>query len=207
MPNKLHSKIALEIGVLIRGWTRENGGEAGVEARTKAGELPNYRLPDISFWKPGYEGGDDDPPTLAMEYVPRRRRSRSSAPSADYFGERRGGLLSIDRSHVSAKLFEGERDGEHVAAMGRSRLRACRLRTSACGVVRGLEADSISAAACQPSSAGTPKMSLIASFRLSRASSSVRSCEFAPGTSSLQPIHHPSSQMNVAENSRAMFQV
>ena len=119
MPNKLHSKIALEIGVLIRGWTRENGGEAGVEARTKAGELPNYRLPDISFWKPGYEGGDDDPPTLAIEIRSPDQTLAELRAKCRFF--RANGVEAcwiIDPKSRSAELFEGERDGEHLASDG-----------------------------------------------------------------------------------------
>jgi len=119
MPNKPHSMLALEIGALIRNWTRENGGRAGVEARTKAGELPNYRLPDVSFWKPGYEGGDDDPPTLAIEIRSPDQALTELRTKCRFF--RNNGVEAcwiIDPKSRSAEVFEGERDGEHVASDG-----------------------------------------------------------------------------------------
>jgi Uma2 family endonuclease len=67
MPSSNHAKLALEVGTFLRLWTREHGGSAGVEARMRLGDLPNYRLPDVSLWGPGRPSGDDTIPTLAVE--------------------------------------------------------------------------------------------------------------------------------------------
>jgi Uma2 family endonuclease len=67
MPNEEHSQIALEVGYHIRLWLRGKKGRAGVEARAKLGDLPNYRLPDVSYWKPGVPSGEQAPPSVAVE--------------------------------------------------------------------------------------------------------------------------------------------
>lgn len=119
MPNKVHSRLCAWISHLILTWVSENGGAAGVEARTKAGELPNYRLPDVSFWKPGYAGSDDDPPTLAIEIRSPDQTLTELRTKCRFF--RNNGVEAcwlIDPASRSAEAFEGERDGEPVASDG-----------------------------------------------------------------------------------------
>ena len=68
LPNEDHSELALELAYRFAVWLREHGeGSAGVEARAKLGDLPNYRLPNLSYWKPGIPRGEQAPPTLAVE--------------------------------------------------------------------------------------------------------------------------------------------
>jgi Uma2 family endonuclease len=67
MPNEEHGELAFEIGHRIKLWQRHQRGRIGVEVRAKLGELPNYRLPDVSYWKPGIPRGNEAPPTLAVE--------------------------------------------------------------------------------------------------------------------------------------------
>ena len=59
---KAEGILCAAVGSHIVDWTRQHGGAAGIMARTAAGDGPSYRIPDVSFWKPGYEGGDEDPP-------------------------------------------------------------------------------------------------------------------------------------------------
>jgi Uma2 family endonuclease len=115
MPTKKHSKLALWIGHLLTMWILEHGGEAGVEARTRAGELPNYRLPDVSFWKPGYEGDDDDLPTLAIEIRLPDETWTELRKKCRFFRE--NGVEAcwlIDPKSRTVEVFEGDRDGEHL---------------------------------------------------------------------------------------------
>ncbi len=86
MPNEHHAPIALEVGYHIRLWLRGKKGRAGVEARAKLGDLPNYRLPDVSFWKAGVPAGDEAPPTLAVESCLRTSLSLSFDGSANSYG-------------------------------------------------------------------------------------------------------------------------
>jgi Uma2 family endonuclease len=119
MPNKRHSKLAVEVAFFIRLWIREHGGAAGVEARNKAGELPNYRLPDVSFWKPGYEGGDDDPATLAIEIRSPDQTLAELRRKCRFF--RDNGVEAcwiIDPESRSVEVFEGARDGECIDGDG-----------------------------------------------------------------------------------------
>lgn len=67
MPNEDHGELALEIGHKIKLWMAASKGRIGVEVRAKLGELPNYRLPDVSYWKPEIPRGEEAPPTLAIE--------------------------------------------------------------------------------------------------------------------------------------------
>jgi len=68
MPDEEHSELARELAYHLSLWLKKTKlGRAGIEARAKLGELPNYRLPDLSYWKPGIARGDQAPPTLAIE--------------------------------------------------------------------------------------------------------------------------------------------
>ena len=60
---KLAAWITAELGI----HADAHGGHVGVEARTAVGPLPNYRLPDVTFWAAGRDSGDDSLPTLAVE--------------------------------------------------------------------------------------------------------------------------------------------
>jgi Uma2 family endonuclease len=67
MPNEDHGELVVEIAVALKQWIRANGGRVGAETRAKLGDLPNYRLPDLSYWKPEIPRGSEAPPTLAVE--------------------------------------------------------------------------------------------------------------------------------------------
>jgi Uma2 family endonuclease len=119
MPTKAHSQLAAEIAFFLRLWIREHRGHVGVEARNKAGELPNYRIPDVSFWKPGYEGGDDDLPTLAVEIRSPDQSLAELRTKCRYFRE--NGVEAcwiIDPGNRTAEVFEGDRDADPIAPDG-----------------------------------------------------------------------------------------
>ena len=116
MPNEEHSEVARELAYHLTVWLkRRRLGRAGVEARAKLGELPNYRLPDISYWKPGIPRGDQAPPTLAVEIrspdqtIAELRRKceflRSSGVEACWL---------IDPGARTAELFQGSDSGSAV---------------------------------------------------------------------------------------------
>src|SRR5690242_20631891 len=67
MPNEDHAELAVEIAHRIRLGRSRWRGRVGVEARAKLGDLPNYRLPDVSYWREGIPRGQGAPPTLAVE--------------------------------------------------------------------------------------------------------------------------------------------
>src|SRR5690606_15408993 len=67
MPTEEHGELAFRVGHPIQLWLGTRPGRIGVEVRAKLGELPNYRLPDVSYWKPGIPRGEGAPPTVAVE--------------------------------------------------------------------------------------------------------------------------------------------
>lgn len=76
MPNREHIELVAEIIFRLKLWIQLHGGRTGPEARAKLGELQNYRLPDVSFWKAGASREDDAPPSFAVEM---RSRSQTLA--------------------------------------------------------------------------------------------------------------------------------
>jgi len=111
--------LCAEVGSHIVNWTRQHGGAAGIMARTAAGSGPSYRLPDVSFWKPGYASGDDDLPTLAIEIRSPDQALTELRTKSRFF--RNNGVEAcwiIDPKSRSAEVFEGERDGDHIASDG-----------------------------------------------------------------------------------------
>lgn len=114
MPTKPHSKLAGKIITRIDIWIESYGGEVGPEARTRAGELPNYRVPDDSFWEPGYKGSDDLP-TLAVEVRSPDQTLAELRRKCRFFRE--NGTFAcwlIDPNSRTVEIFEGERDGERL---------------------------------------------------------------------------------------------
>ncbi|MFN8616394.1 MAG: Uma2 family endonuclease [Dehalococcoidia bacterium] len=108
MPNEEHAQIALEVGYHIRLWLRGKKGRAGVEARAKLGELPNYRLPDVSFWKAGVPAGNQAPPTLAVEILSPGQSLAELRRKCEFL--RSTGVETcwlIDPEQRTAELFEG----------------------------------------------------------------------------------------------------
>ena len=112
MPTNEHAKLALEVGVFLRLWAREHGGSAGVEARSRLGDLPNFRLPDVSFWAKGVPSKGDSPPTLAVEIRSKDQTMAELRRKCQFL--RATGVEAcwlIDPIARKAELFEGRRNG------------------------------------------------------------------------------------------------
>ena len=110
MPNEEHSQLALEVGYHIRLWLRGRKGRAGVEARAKLGDLPNYRLPDVSFWKGDVPSGDQAPPTLAVEIRSPGQTVAELRRKCEFL--RRSGVETcwlVDPVTRTAEVFEGRK--------------------------------------------------------------------------------------------------
>ena len=48
-------------------WKQSHGGRAGIAARARLGDLPDYRIPDLSYWRPEVPRGEEAVPSLAVE--------------------------------------------------------------------------------------------------------------------------------------------
>ncbi|MBK7126193.1 MAG: Uma2 family endonuclease [Dehalococcoidia bacterium] len=88
MPNEEHGRIAFRIGFLIQTWLGSIPARIGGEIRARLGDLPNYRLPDLSYWKPTHHLATRSPRQLRWKSVREIRRSRNSVGSASSFGVR-----------------------------------------------------------------------------------------------------------------------
>ena len=120
MPTEDHGALSFRIGLLIQLWTQDRPGHhIGVEVRTQLGELPNYRLPDMSYWAPGRQYGGGAVPTLAAEVRSPSQTMGELREKCRFF--RRNGVdvcWLIDPESRTAEIFEGERDAEAVPAGG-----------------------------------------------------------------------------------------
>ena len=115
MPTFDHSELSLEVGSHLRDYARKYGGRAGVEARTQLGDLPNYRLPDVSYWKPGVPRQDDILPTLAVEVRSPSQLMAELRAKCEAF--RKSGVEAcwlIDPVSRTAELFEGRKNGAAI---------------------------------------------------------------------------------------------
>jgi Uma2 family endonuclease len=67
MPDETHGTLTFRIGFLIQTWVGDVPARIGGEIRARLGDLPNFRLPDQSYWAPEAPFGNEQPPTLAVE--------------------------------------------------------------------------------------------------------------------------------------------
>jgi len=119
MPTLEHGELALELGSFIRAWARQHGGRAGVDIRSKFGELPNYRLPDVSFFASGADTSRDALPTLAIEVRSPDQTLAELRTKCRFF--RDNGTLAcwlVDPKSRSVEVFEGDIDGERIGVDG-----------------------------------------------------------------------------------------
>ena len=78
----------------------------------KLGDLPNYRLPDVSYWKAGIPRGQEAPPTLAAEVRSKDQTLAELRRKCEFL--RSAGVETcwlIDSISRSAALFEGATAG------------------------------------------------------------------------------------------------
>ncbi|MGE0599768.1 MAG: Uma2 family endonuclease [Dehalococcoidia bacterium] len=111
MPDEEHSELARELAYHLTVWLKKKKrGRAGIEARARLGDLPNYRLPDISYWKPGIARGEQAPPTLAAEIRSRGQTLAELRRKCEFL--RSTGVEAcwlIDPVSRTAELYEGRK--------------------------------------------------------------------------------------------------
>jgi Uma2 family endonuclease len=110
MPNREHVELVAEIIFRIKIWIQTHGGRTGPEARAQLGELQNYRLPDVSFWKAGEPRDDDTRPSLAVEVRSRSQTLAELRRKCDFL--RSSGVETcwlIDPISKTAELYQGRR--------------------------------------------------------------------------------------------------
>jgi Uma2 family endonuclease len=115
MPQEEHVEIVAELIYRMKEWMKQHRGRIGPEARAKLGELPNYRLPDLSYWKPGIPRGNEAPPTLAVEVRSKDQTAAELRRKCEFL--RSTGVEAcwlIDPFARTAEIFEGMRKGDRI---------------------------------------------------------------------------------------------
>ena len=118
MPNEDHGELVVELASLLREWARPNGGRVAVEVRAKLGDLPNYRLPDVSYWKAGIPRGQEAPPTLAVEVRSKDQTLAELRRKCEFL--RSTGVEAcwlVDPVARTAELFEGKSRGTSIETL------------------------------------------------------------------------------------------
>jgi len=115
MANFDHLRLAGELVTELVLYSRRNGGVGGPEGRARMGDLPNYRIPDVSYWAPGRPTGNDTLPTLAVEVrSPDQTMTGLRQKSRQY---RQAGVdvcWLIDPKSRTVEVFEGRVDARLV---------------------------------------------------------------------------------------------
>jgi Uma2 family endonuclease len=118
MANEQHGMLAFRVGLFLHFWMESQGGlpgRIGVESRAKLGDLPNYRVPDVSFWKSDVPFGVEAPPTLAVEVRSKDQTLAELRRKCEFL--RSTGVEAcwlIDPLARTAELFEGSRNGQAI---------------------------------------------------------------------------------------------
>lgn len=123
MPTEEHGILALELGARLREWARPRKGRVGVEALMRQGDLPNYRLPDVSYWDAAVPRGADAPPTVAIEIrSPDQTLAELHAKCRSLLAAGVAECWLLDPGSRTAFVFDAGRDGEPVNALESPRL-------------------------------------------------------------------------------------
>jgi len=112
MVDEVHGELAAEIIYRIKQWLERHPGRVGPEIRAKLGDLPNYRLPDVSFFRPEVPRHQDAPPSLAVEIRSPEQTLAELRRKCEFL--RSSGVETcwlIDPEARSAWIFEGRRKG------------------------------------------------------------------------------------------------
>ena len=115
MVNSAHLRIVGELCFRFGLYREQHGGAFGPEGRVKLGELPNFRLPDVSYWVAGADASDDAVPTLAVEVRSPGQTLGELREKCHFF--RRNGIAAawlIDPDSRTVEVFEGAQDGEQL---------------------------------------------------------------------------------------------
>ena len=118
MADEEHGELAAEVAFRLKLWLGDRTGRVGVEARAKLGDLPNYRLPDVSYWKEGIPRGEQAPPTLAVEIRSPDQTLAELRRKCEFL--RSTGVEAcwlIDPSTRTAELWEGRRKGMKIETL------------------------------------------------------------------------------------------
>ena len=118
MPTSEHGILAGELSFHLATYRRVHGGAMGAEVRAALGDLPSYRLPDVSYWAPDNKVEDDKPPSLAVEIRSRSQTLDELREKCRVF--RRSGVETcwlVDPVERTAELFEGRRDGVQASQL------------------------------------------------------------------------------------------
>ena len=118
MPNEDHAELIFRLSLRLGAWMTNFGGRAGPEARAKLGELPNFRLPDLSYWKPGIPRGEQAPPTLAVEIRSKDQTLAELRRKCEFL--RSTGVEAcwlIDPVARTAELYEGRRKSVRIETL------------------------------------------------------------------------------------------
>jgi Uma2 family endonuclease len=115
IPQEEHVELIAEIIYRMKEWMKEHKGRIGPAARARLGDLPNYRLPDMSYWKPGIPRGNEAPPTLAVE-VRSKDQSMAELRRKCEFLRSTGVEVCwlIDPFARTAEAYKGSRSGARV---------------------------------------------------------------------------------------------
>lgn len=118
-PNNDHAELVIRLGAFLTAWIENGGGgRVGTEARSRLGELPNFRLPDLSYWKPGTPREYVGPPSLAVEIRSPDQTIAELRRKCEFF--RSSGVEAswlIDPGSRSAWLFEGRKRAVEVEVL------------------------------------------------------------------------------------------
>jgi Uma2 family endonuclease len=118
MPNEDHGELAAELILHLKLWMKTHKGRLGPEVRARLGELPNFRLPDISYWKPGIPRGNESPPTLAVEIRSKDQTLAELRRKCEFL--RSTGVEAcwlIDPFSRKAEQYEGARKGAPIEVL------------------------------------------------------------------------------------------
>ncbi len=118
MPTSEHGILVMEVGLQFGLYRRSHGGAVGAEVRAALGDLPSYRLPDVSYWAPGNKVADDKLPSVAIEIRSRSQTLEELREKCRVF--RRSGVEAcwlIDPVSRAAEVYEGRRDGVSVSQL------------------------------------------------------------------------------------------
>lgn len=115
MPQEEHVELVAELIHQMKLWMKTHRGRIGPEACARLGDLPNYRLPDLSYWKPGIPRGLEAPPTLAVEIRSKDQTLAELRRKCEFL--RSTGVEAcwlIDPFARTAELFEGRTAGQPI---------------------------------------------------------------------------------------------
>lgn len=76
MPTDEHADLQMYVAYELETLVRREGGRVRTEARAALGDVPSFRLADVSYWAKGVDHSNDSVPTLAIEI---RSRSQTLA--------------------------------------------------------------------------------------------------------------------------------